>query len=299
VVQRGDEISYHSDYVEPNVPEGLEIIHSTNDVVITGKPAGVPVTKSGRIFKNTFSNRVRDRLGWPEATPLHRLDADTSGLILFARKPELAAPLQQDLQAILKRKLYLAIVAGGPRALPDLENPRNIELPEFCTARVLNGLLQISCKAPLREAPGSEIRHQMYVLGDGKPSHSDFIFLDTQGGRSLVLCEIHSGRKHQIRAHLAYLGYPIIGDLIYSEGGHYYLKRISEGDLSAQDYQSLGAQTHLLHSYKALVALPETNACWYESHFFSPDFKSALAHFPNWKCSIDQIRDSIELRPIR
>ena len=114
--------------------------------------------------------------------------------------------------------------------------------------------------ATLDESQGSSqnnsaIRSQMHVVpaGEGKESRTRFKCLSTKVEEgisySLIECEIFTGRKHQIRAQLAYLGYPIVGDKIYSNSGEFYLKRLDK-TLTDADHQALLTPHHLLHAYE-------------------------------------------------
>lgn len=113
----------------------------------------------------------------------------------------------------------------------------------------MNTYVSVRCQKKI----GSPIRSQIYVVDPENPqqypkpkqSKTAFRVLQREQGRSLVECELFTGRKHQIRAQLTYLGYPIIGDKVYSHNGAYYLKRIEQG-LSGKDISALGGEYHQL-----------------------------------------------------
>ncbi len=194
------------------------------DIIAIHKPANLPVSRTTRNFYNTLIRLVRRESDWPDAHLLHRLDLDTSGIILLGKNKAAAQYWQPKLQQLLVRKVYQAVVYGVP----------NWQALEF------------ECKLATRE--GSAIRCQMHVCDEqekGKLSRTGFNVLATTSDYSIIECELFTGRKHQIRAHLAHLGHPIVGDKIYSNKGDFYLKRLNDSDTAA-DHQKLQTEHHLL-----------------------------------------------------
>lgn len=259
VAHRGDKVVYHvTNYTEPEVPTDFEIVFEDDEFMLVAKPAGVPVHHTGHIFYNTFTAIVRRGTDYETATPMHRLDRDTGGLMLFAKYAESAARFQKNLDRILLSKFYLAVVRGDfvVDGIPPTE--------------------PVDCTMPLREDPADRLRLRMHHFADGKPCHTRFRklgggqLLHPVGGvseYSVVEAELLTGRKHQIRAHLAELGYPILGDRLYSFDGVYYEKMSkswsrdasvdnSEAGLSAEDLKALGGASQMLYAYKVEIQLP-------------------------------------------
>lgn len=232
-VQRGDLITSRiTDYEEPAVPIDFHELVARGELALVHKPAGLPVHKTGRVFVNVLANLYRIFKGDEGWTPLNRLDAETSGIVAFARGREALWRFSPAHPHGHWRKSYLAVVDGVME-----------------TSCVHEGAL-----AEWREHP---IRSRMRVVPEdagGKPARTEFTPLATRDGRTLVLARPVTGRKHQIRAHLADLGFPIVGDKVYHHEGRYYLKRF-RGELTDADYEALGAPYQLLHA----VGLSITN----------------------------------------
>lgn len=277
VAHKNDKVVYHvENYTEPEVPTHYNVIFEDDEFMLIAKPAGVPVHHTGRIFYNTFTSIVRRGTDCETATPMHRLDRDTGGVMLFAKYAESAARFQKNLDRILLKKFYMAVVRG--------------DFPEEA----------VDCQMALREDPDDRIRIRMHHFDDGKPCHT--VFRKITGGirsgvneagepceevYSVVECELITGRKHQIRAHLSELGYPILGDRLYSFGGKFYEKMTdkvaearargelsSEDALSAEDFAVLGAKSQMLYAYKAEIQLPYwKEPRTFESHDFPEEMK--------------------------
>lgn len=266
VAHKNDKVVYHvENYTEPDVPTNFDVLFEDEEFMVIAKPAGVPVHHTGRIFYNTFTAIVRRGTDCETATPMHRLDRDTGGLMLFAKYAETAARFQKNLDRILLKKFYMAVVRGN--------FPENV----------------VDCQMPLREDPADRLRLRMHYFEDGKPCRTIFRRVGVGENYSVVEAELVTGRKHQIRAHLSELGYPILGDRLYSFDGRYYEKMSEamaearsrgelsqESSLSEEDFAVLGARSHMLYAYKAEILLPY----WKESRVFVsenyPDEMKAL-----------------------
>jgi 23S rRNA pseudouridine1911/1915/1917 synthase len=176
-------------------PEALDlnIVFEDDAIIALDKPSGQVVHPTYRNWSGTLLNGVLWHLrNRPGITPhiVTRLDKDTSGLVLIALTPPLHARIQKDWGAGRVKKEYLAIVRGVP-------DPRSgaIDLP---LARSL------------------EDRRRVVVSPTGQASETRYEVLRSDDhGRSLVRCELVTGRTHQIRVHLAARGWPIVGDQVY------------------------------------------------------------------------------------
>lgn len=226
-------LAQHSELV---VDCGWKLLWKTNELMAVHKPAGLPVSRTTRNLFDTLISLVRRATEYKDAHLLHRLDAETSGLILLANHAHADKRWKKKLDRLLQKKVYHALVWGNP--------PWD----------------SMECECYLAEKKDSPIRTQMHVVAEDesdtvkapKLAHTAFRVLKRFNGYALLECELFSGRKHQIRAQLAHLGHAIIGDKIYSHGGRFYLQRL-EAPLTPEDYALLGAEHHLLHAFRLEV----------------------------------------------
>jgi 23S rRNA pseudouridine1911/1915/1917 synthase len=270
LVRTGDQLTYNAiDHREPAVPTEIELIHETDEFLLVGKPAGTPVSRTGLIIYNTFVNILRRRFK-QDIHLLHRLDRETSGLLLCARNRQCCSLHQKKLGEIITGKYYLAVIKGRL-------DQQVVTVEQALATRV-----------------GSPIRCRMWPAANGKTCRT--IFHQIAGGNnySLLLAELCTGRKHQIRAHLAHLGRPLVGDKIYADDGKYYLKRIDTA-LTEQDFLESGAQNHTLHAWALRLGLPEQPEKLHFSELFSSDMQTYLDYFPDWRPKAETLLRSLTL----
>ncbi len=218
-----------SAHLEAPVDDHWKVLWENNELMAVYKPHLLPVSRTTRNLYNTLISLIRRQTPYANAHLLHRLDTETAGIVLIAKNSATDKKWKPNLDKLITRKIYHAWVSGSP------------EWDEHL------------CECALSEKIDSPIRSQIYVVDPENPqqypkpkqSKTAFRVLKREQRRSLIECELFTGRKHQIRAQLAYLGHPIIGDKIYSQAGKFYLKRLESG-LTDQDFTALGATSHRL-----------------------------------------------------
>lgn len=176
--------------VEPDVSADIRVLHEDDEFIILAKPAPLPVHASGRFNRNTLRNILN--IVWYPCRPhiVHRLDANTSGVMVLCKRKRVASIVQKQFENRLVAKNYLAKVHGHPAAD------------------------QFSCDARLgREADQGGVR---LIDPDGDEASTAFeVMQRLDDGTSLVRAIPLTGRTNQIRAHLWHLGFPIVGDPAY------------------------------------------------------------------------------------
>ncbi|KAI9795758.1 MAG: hypothetical protein M1833_006851 [Piccolia ochrophora] len=213
VVKNGDVISHTLHRHEPPVTaQPITIVHEDEDLIVINKPAGVPVHPAGRYNYNSLVEIMRAErgMGW-NPLPCNRLDRLTSGIMFIGKHPKAAEKLSKQIHSRTVRKEYVARVRGR---FPDGE----VECDQ--------PILAISPKLGLNRvrANGKEARTVFRRLAYYPPRAMESVANTdaerpappTDPGYSIVRCLPLTGRTHQIRVHLQFLGHPITNDPIYS-----------------------------------------------------------------------------------
>ena len=174
-------------------PGPLDIVYEDGDLLVVNKAPGVLVHPGTGHFLDTIGNFLMEyyKNQGIEADfhPVHRLDKGTSGLLVVAKHPHAQERLKGQLHTAEFRRTYLAVCLGNPPA----------EAGEV--------------DAPIGMAEGSILARA--VRPDGLPAKTRYQVLKRQGDRTLVRLELVTGRTHQVRVHMAYLGCPLAGDFLY------------------------------------------------------------------------------------
>ncbi len=181
-----------------NIP--IEVIYEDSDIVVVNKPKGMVVHPGNGNLDGTLVNAIMAKCGdslsgiGGEIRPgiVHRIDKDTSGLLIVAKNDKAHVNLSEQIKAHKVKKTYIALVRGVVR-----ENEATIDMPI---------------------GRSKTDRKKMAVCKDGKNAVTHIKVLKRWEHYTLLQVNIETGRTHQIRVHLSYIGYPIIGDYTYSNG---------------------------------------------------------------------------------
>jgi 23S rRNA pseudouridine1911/1915/1917 synthase len=185
--------------------ELFPIIYEDARLLVVNKPADLVCHPSKNGPLSSLVGRVREYLGRPEAFMVNRLDRETSGLMLIAKDAEMAAQLHR---AFLKKQVikeYVAIVHG--RVAED------------------HGIVD----APISLARGREVAIRRGIESDGQHARTEWWVAERAARFSMLRVQLHTGRAHQIRVHLAHIGHAVVGDKIYGGDEKLYLKFIETG----------------------------------------------------------------------
>ena len=236
-VHLGDVVRVHgANVVEPDFPPELvpRILHIDDDLIAVDKPAGLSVHANRRSVRNQLVCWMRERHG--EGTALaHRIDRETSGVVLLTRNSAAARSLGADFANGRVHKEYLAVVLGVPPERFAVDLPIG---PDLRSA------------VHIKQAAG--------VTG-GQPSRTRFVRerVSPDGLFALVRAFPETGRRHQIRVHLAAQGFPVAGDKLYARGERHFLNFTVRG-LNPAMLEILGAARQLLHAAVLEVRHPGT-----------------------------------------
>ena len=212
----------------------LDIVYEDEDVAIVNKPKGMVVHPAAGNYENTLVQGLLYELddlatinGVVRPGIVHRIDKDTTGLLMIAKNDKASLSLTEQLKNHSCKRRYQALVYGTIT-----ENRGKIN-------------------APIGRS--KDDRKKMAVVKDGKPAVTHFTVIERYKGFTLIECELETGRTHQIRVHLEYIGHPLVGDNTYGRR------------------KVIGDQGQFLHAKIIGFNHPTTNE-WMEFNSELPDY---------------------------
>jgi 23S rRNA pseudouridine1911/1915/1917 synthase len=191
----------HSGVMTPRAQRmPLAVLFEDRDLIVIDKPAGLVVHPGAGVADGTLLNALLAHApqlaGVPRGGIVHRLDRDTSGLLVVAKNVEAQASLAAQLASREVRRVYLAVVHGDPPATGRIDAPVG------------------------RDA---RARTRMAVTRRGKEARTAYRVLERFGRAALVECRLETGRTHQIRVHFQHIRHPLVGDAVYRRGARHAL----------------------------------------------------------------------------
>lgn len=208
--------------IEPPVSADIRVLYEDEALLVIHKPAPLPMHPGGRFHRNTLQFVLNIACAPFPPRPVHRLDANTTGVLIMARTRHFCSMLQRQFLAGTVEKRYLVRVQGHPAA-------------DF-----------FSCDAPISSEPELAGTRRIDIV-DGLASHTDFQVLDRRAdGTALLEAKLGTGRTNQIRLHLQHLGHAVCGDPAY----------LPNGQIGGTQTLDLDAPPLMLHAWKIAFRHP-------------------------------------------
>jgi 23S rRNA pseudouridine1911/1915/1917 synthase len=188
---------YRSPWQEPEVPLGFTILYEDADLWVINKPSGLPVLPGAGFLEHTVLGQLRLNVATETPTPIHRLGRGTSGCLLLARSALAKSNLSQQLRDRQLEKIYRTLIGFMPDSMP----------------------VQGKITTPIGKISYPQLGYLYAATADGLAAESTYQIVGRSAEFTWVDVTIATGRPHQIRIHMASIGYPLVGDPLYGIGG--------------------------------------------------------------------------------
>jgi 23S rRNA pseudouridine1911/1915/1917 synthase len=223
--------------VEPPVPRHFEVLAEDETFIAIDKPAGLPIHTTAKYYKNTLTAVLRERYPDQKVQVCHRLDRETSGVLLVARGPGPSSILKQAFARRQVEKSYLAVCHGVPSPAAGL-----IDRP----LKLLNTRSKLMMGVVPPDDP------------DGLPCRTRYQVVRAYAHHALLAVHPETGRQHQIRVHLASAGHPIVGDKIYRASEEQFIQ-FCDGGMTPELLEAFdGLPRQALHAHRLTFPHPIT-----------------------------------------
>lgn len=234
IVNKNDEITIltrESD--EPKVNKKIKIVYEDEDILVINKPQNIPIHPTGKYYYNTLKEVLKNKLKTEDIFVTHRLDRETSGVIIFAKNKKSAVSLQKQFEKRQVSKTYVAVCLG-------------IIKKE-----------EIVIDKPLTKMQRGEMRDYICVNQKGQKATTKINLIKHNNTYSLVRAIPITGRQHQIRVHLKSIKHPIVGDKIYNKPNKLFIKYLKEG-LTKDLKEEFILENQALHAESIEFTHPKT-----------------------------------------
>ncbi|MBD3366844.1 MAG: RluA family pseudouridine synthase [Candidatus Eisenbacteria bacterium] len=261
IVRRDDEVEYTVTVDEPEVDRSYDAVYEDDELLIVSKSGNIPVHASGQFIGNTLVAVLRAERG-DDLTLCHRLDRETSGLIVLTKSPEARRGMSAAFEQGRVRKTYLAIVRGTPTRSSFL-----VDAP----------LRRIGRQHPV---PRSVVDHRR-----GRAASTSVEVLERLPGAALLHVEPLTGRTNQIRVHLEVAGHPLLGDKTYGLPAALLRELVREPGSDAVR-RHLVLKRHALHAARLRFSHPVTGRALDVAATLPTDLRRALENLRRKKVEI-------------
>ena len=218
--------------IEPEVPRHFEILYQDASVLVIDKPAGLPMHTTAKFWRNTLTALLRERYPDQQMEIAHRIDRETSGVLVIARGRQVASFLTRAFARRAVEKTYLALVKGAPPDEGRIDRPLK-----------------------LLDSPSHIM---MGTADDGLTAVTRYRVVRRFAGHAL--CEAHpeTGRQHQIRVHFQSIGHPIVGHQLKRAREALFMRACDEGVTPELLASFDGLGRHALHAHRLTFPHPVT-----------------------------------------